>query len=109
MRKSEARTLQLTRAALLLLAASHAPELLAGSSAPAEFLTPLQNAIDWLTGPIGRALSVLALGLLGVNFFKARNEGKGGMALTWLLGSAILLGAAEIADSLGFGFSGAVY
>lgn len=94
---------RLARCFLLALCAFHAPDLLAGTTTSlANFTGPIQNVIDWLTGDIGRLLSIIVLAFFGMYLWKKRAEDKGERGLMYLLGTAVVLGATNIVDSLGF-------
>ncbi len=91
------------RVFLLGLCVFHAPELLAGTTTSlANFTAPIQKVIDWLTGDIGRLLSIIVLAFFGMYLWKKRAEDKGERGLNFLLGTAVVLGAANIVDALGF-------
>ncbi len=87
----------------LALCVVYAPCLLAGtaSSLP-NFTAPIQTVIDWLTGDIGRLASIIVLAFFGFYLWKKRAEDKGERGFFYLLGTAIVLGATNIVDSLGF-------
>ena len=85
------------------LCALHAPSLLAGTtSSLANFTAPIQTVIDWLTGDIGRLASILVLAMFGMYLWKKRAEDKGERGFFYLLGTALVLGATNIVDALGF-------
>ncbi len=86
--------------ALLIL---YAPTVFAGTaSSLANFTTPIQTTINWLTGDIGRLVSIVVLAFFGFHLWKKRAEDKGERGLMYLLGTAVVLGATNIVDSLGF-------
>ncbi len=90
-------------AAALLVGLACAPSAFAGTTSTlANFLNPLNVVIGWMTGQMGRAISVLVLGGVAFNTWKSRNEGKGERAVMFLLGTALLLGAPQVVDALGF-------
>ena len=81
----------------------HAPSVFAGTtSSLANFTGPIQTVIDWLTGDIGRLVSIVVLALFGMYLWKKRAEDKAERGLLYLLGTAIVLGATNIVDALGF-------
>ncbi len=85
-----------------------APAALAASTnALANFTAPIQVVIDWTTGTIGRLLSIVVLAIFGMYLWKKRADDKAERALHFLLGTAIVLGATNIVD--GLGFIGATY
>ena len=91
------------RCLLLALCLVHAPEVLAGTTTSlSNFTAPIQTVVDWLTGDIGRLLSIVVLAFFGMYLWKKRAEDKGERGLMFLLGTAVLLGATNIVDSLGF-------
>ena len=99
---------RLARCFLLAVCLFHAPDLLAGTTTSlANFTAPIQTVIDWLTGDIGRLLSIVVLAFFGMYLWKKRAEDKGERGLMFLLGTAVVLGATNIVDALGF--TGATY
>lgn len=87
----------------LLIALALAPSTLAGTTSTLDnFLTPINTVIGWLTGQLGRSLSVLVLAGVGIYWWKGRAEGKGERAGYWLLGTAVLLGAQTVVNQIGF-------
>ncbi|MCP3960785.1 MAG: TrbC/VirB2 family protein [bacterium] len=93
----------LTLLFLLCVCLLHAPSLFAGNtSSLANFTGPIQTVIDWLTGDIGRLVSIVVLAFFGMYLWKKRAEDKGERGFFYLLGTAIVLGATNIVDALGF-------
>ena len=93
---------------LLLLGALAAPTTLAGTAASlGNFTVPLTTVIDWMTGDIGRLVATVVLALFGFYLWKKRSEDKAEKGLLFVVGAAIVLGAPQIIQSLGF--SGATY
>ena len=87
----------------LCLCLCHAPSLFAGTTTSlANFTAPIQTVIDWLTGDIGRLASISVLALFGMYLWKKRAEDKAERGLLFVLGTAIVLGATNIVDALGF-------
>ena len=81
----------------------HAPSVFAGTtSSLANFTGPIQTVVDWVTGDIGRLLSIIVLAFFGMYLWKKRAEDKGERGFYFLLGTATVLGAANIVDALGF-------
>ena len=81
----------------------YAPGVFAGTTTSlANFTAPIQTTIDWVTGDIGRLLSIIVLAFFGFYLWKKRAEDKGERGLMFLLGTAVVLGATNIVDSLGF-------
>ena len=94
---------RLARCCLLGLCLLHAPAVLAGTATSlANFTAPLQTAIDWMTGDIGRLVSTLVLAAFGFHLWKKRADDKGERGLMFLVGTAVVLGAANIVGALGF-------
>ncbi len=92
----------------LALSVFHAPDLYAGSTTSlANFTGPIQTVIDWVTGDIGRLVSIVVLAFFGMYLWKKRAEDKAERGLLYLLGTAIVLGATNIVD--GLGFTGAIF
>ncbi len=88
---------------LLGLCILYAPGALAGTtSSLANFTAPIQKVIDWMTGDIGRLLSIVVLAFFGMYLWKKRAEDKGERGLMFLLGTAVVLGATNIVGALGF-------
>ncbi len=99
---------RLTACLLLALCVLHAPELHAGTTTSLpNFTGPIQKVIDWVTGDIGRLVSTVVLAFFGMYLWKKRAEDKAERGLLYLLGTAIVLGATNIVDALGF--TGAVF
>lgn len=99
---------RLAFAAFVCLYAVCAPSLLAGTtSSLANFTAPIQNVINWLTGDIGRLASILVLAMFGMYLWKKQAQDKGERGFFYLLGTALVLGATNIVDALGF--VGAIY
>ena len=97
------RHLRLIAASALLLSLACAPSALAGTTSTlANFLNPINVVIGWMTGQMGRSISVLVLAGVAFNTWKSRNEGKGERALMFLVGTALLLGAPQVVEALGF-------
>jgi type IV secretion system protein VirB2 len=65
--------------------------------------TPLQAVIDNLTGPTGHALVVLAIILAGIVWAFTRHEEGGKKIGQIAVGGSLVLGAATLMVSLGFG------
>ena len=85
------------------LCASGAPDAFAGTATSlSNFTAPIQKVIEWVTGDIGRLLSIVVLAFFGMYLWKKRAEDKGERGLMFLLGTAVVLGATNIVDSLGF-------
>lgn len=94
---------RLARLLLLGLCLLWAPSVLAGTTTSlANFTAPIQNVINWVTGDIGRLVSIIVLAFFGFTLWKKRAEDKGERGLMFLLGTAVVLGATNIVDSLGF-------
>ncbi len=95
--------IHLARLFLLALCLVYAPALFAGTTTTlANFTGPIQTVIDWVTGDIGRLVSIVVLALFGMYLWKKRAEDKAERGLLYLLGTAIVLGATNIVDGLGF-------
>ncbi len=93
---------------LLAFCILYAPGVLAGSATSlADFTAPIQNVINWVTGDIGRLVSIIVLALFGFSLWKKRADDKGERGLMFLLGTAVVLGATNIVGALGF--TGATY
>ncbi len=100
--------IHLARLFLLALCLVYAPALFAGTTTTlANFTGPIQTVIDWVTGDIGRLVSIIVLALFGMYLWKKRAEDKAERGLLYLLGTAIVLGATNIVD--GLGFTGAIF
>ncbi len=96
-------TVCLARFLLLSLCLLYAPAVLAGTAASlANFTAPIQKVIEWMTGDIGRLVSIVVLAFFGFHLWKKRADDKGERGLMYLLGTAVVLGATNIVDSLGF-------
>ena len=81
----------------------YAPAVLAGTATSlANFTAPIQTVIDWVTGDIGRLVSIVVLAFFGFYLWKKRADDKAENGLMFLLGTALVLGATNIVDSLGF-------
>ncbi len=94
---------RLARFLLLSLCIFHAPDLFAGTATSlANFTAPIQKVIEWMTGDIGRLVSIVVLAFFGFHLWKKRADDKGERGLMYLLGTAVVLGATNIVDSLGF-------
>ncbi len=100
--------IHLARLFLLAPCLVYAPALFAGTTTTlANFTGPIQTVIDWVTGDIGRLVSIIVLALFGMYLWKKRAEDKAERGLLYLLGTAIVLGATNIVD--GLGFTGAIF
>ncbi len=87
----------------LCLCLVNPPGLWAGTTTSlANFTGPIETVIDWLTGDIGRLISIAVLALFGMYLWKKRADDKGERGLFYVLGTAIVLGATNIVDALGF-------
>ena len=85
-----------------------APQALAGTATSlGNFTAPLQNVIDWMTGDIGRLVATAVLALFGFYLWKKRSEDKAEKGLMFVVGAAIVLGAPQVIQALGF--QGATY
>ncbi len=94
---------RLARLVVLGLCFLYAPELFAGTTTSlANFTAPIQKVIDWVTGDIGRLVSIVVLAFFGFYLWNKRAEDKGERGLMFLLGTAVVLGATNIVGALGF-------
>ncbi len=88
---------------LLAFCVLHAPHVLAGTTNSLPLFTaPIQTTINWVTGDIGRLVSIVVLAFFGFYLWKKRSEDKAERGLMYLLGTAVVLGATNIVDALGF-------
>ncbi|MBL8550515.1 MAG: TrbC/VirB2 family protein [Hyphomonadaceae bacterium] len=87
----------------VILAASAAPALAAGSGMPWE--GPLQQVVDSITGPVARAAAVIAIVIAGVTIIFS--EGGGGVRKLAFVGLGIAIMFAAVSFFLDFfGFAG---
>ena len=88
---------------LCILALLFAHSAFASSTnTPALFTDPIQKVVDWVTGDVGRLLSIVVLAIVGMTFWKKRSDDKGERVLLYVVGTAIVLGATNIVAALGF-------
>lgn len=85
-----------------VLTVLYAYDAFAGTGTISNFTTPIQTVIDWVTGEIGRLLSIVVLAFFGMYLWRKRADDKGERGLMYLVGSAIVLGATNIVTALGF-------
>ncbi|WP_092159236.1 TrbC/VirB2 family protein [Maridesulfovibrio ferrireducens] len=85
------------------------PENVFASNSISEFDSPFEAVVGTITGPVGRWISIAAMGLTGVTFVQKKDEIQGGFRLLLgvVFGIAFIAFASSIVDGL-FSFSGAV-
>ena len=88
---------------MLLPAISHA------SGGITEFSGPLEMVVNTITGPAGKWISIVAMGLCGIIYIFNKDDLSGGfkLLLNVVFGISFICFAASIVNSV-FGFSGAV-
>jgi type IV secretion system protein VirB2 len=92
----------------LALCAVFAPDLALASGGISEFVTGPQKVMETLTGPLGRIISIIAMGVTGTMFIYNRDDMSGGLKilLSVVFGISFIAFASPIVDGL-FSFSGA--
>ena len=94
---------RLARFFTLALCILYAPGVLAGTATSLPgFTAPIQTVIDWVTGDIGRLVSIVVLAFFGFHLWQKRADDKGERGLMFLMGTAVVLGATNIVGALGF-------
>jgi type IV secretion system protein VirB2 len=95
--------------ALALLALMVMPDLALASGGIGEFSAPLEKVMNTITGPAGKAISIVAMALCGLVFIMNKDDLSGGFKLLLgvVFGISFIAFAASIVNSV-FSFSGAV-
>lgn len=95
--------------ALALLALMAMPDLALASGGIGEFSAPLEKVMNTITGPAGKAISIVAMALCGLVFIMNKDDLSGGFKLLLgvVFGISFIAFAASIVNSV-FSFSGAV-
>lgn len=96
--------LLLAIASLLLI-----PETVLASNSIDELSTPFERVVGTITGPVGRWVSIAAMGLSGFAYVMKKEELEGGfkILLRVVFGVSLICFAASIIDGM-FSFTGAV-
>ena len=94
---------------LALLAVLAMPDLALASGGIGEFSAPLEKVMNTITGPAGKAISIVAMALCGLVFIMNKDDLSGGFKLLLgvVFGISFIAFAASIVNSV-FSFSGAV-
>ena len=85
------------------------PDIAAASGGITEFSSPLERAVNTITGPAGKWISIVAMALCGIIFIMNKDDISGGfkLLLSVVFGISFIAFAASIVNSV-FSFSGAV-
>jgi type IV secretion system protein VirB2 len=85
------------------------PELAHASEAISDFNSPFEMVVGTITGPVGRWISIAAMGISGITYLLKKESLDGGfkMLLQVVFGICFIAFAASIVDN-GFTFSGAI-
>lgn len=83
------------------------PETVLASGGITEFTGPLEKVVNTITGPAGKAISIIAMALCGVVFIMNKDDLSGGFKLLLgvVFGIAFIAFAGSIVNSM-FSFSG---
>jgi type IV secretion system protein VirB2 len=94
---------------LALLAVMALPEMALASGGIGEFSAPLEKVMNTITGPAGKAISIVAMALCGLVFIMNKDDLSGGFKLLLgvVFGISFIAFASSIVNSV-FSFSGAV-
>ena len=91
--------------ALVILAlAAVAPSVFAGTGGPSlNILQPLTTFLDWLTGPIARAVGGIAMVGAGFRWWTQREDNEAAkFTVRVIVGLGFILGAPTVIQALGF-------
>lgn len=85
------------------------PEIAAASGGITEFTGPLEKVVNTLTGPAGKYIGIVGMGICGVYYIFNKEDLAGGfkMLLGVVFGISFIAFASSIVNSV-FAFSGAV-
>ncbi len=85
------------------------PDLALASGGIGEFSAPLEKVMNTVTGPAGKAISIVAMALCGLVFIMNKDDLSGGFKLLLgvVFGISFIAFASSIVNSV-FSFSGAV-
>ncbi|MDR1397158.1 MAG: TrbC/VirB2 family protein [Desulfarculales bacterium] len=85
------------------------PELSAASGGIGEFSGPLEKVVGTITGPAGRLIAIVSMGICGLVYIFNKDDLSGGFKLLLgvVFGISFIAFAGSIVDTV-FSFSGAV-